>query len=117
MSNVATGDPTVSVPETPPEGGSAPQRRSGSNRRSTPDRRVVTMAPSPWRRRKRIRPWIFLSNTTNVLMILAFTGLVVFACWEAETRDSAHNPRVSHARVRPGTSVLPLPEAPEPPKQ
>ncbi len=75
------------------------------------------MAPSPWRRRKRIRPWIFLSNTTNVLMILAFTGLVAFACWEAEARDSAHKPRVYHARVRPGTSVLPLPEAPEPAKQ
>jgi hypothetical protein len=68
------------------------------------------MAPSPWRRRKRLRPLVFLSKTTNVLLILAFAGLVAFACWEAQTREAAGKPQVARGHVRPGNSATPLPE-------
>lgn len=116
MSNDPTGDPTMSAPETPPERGGRPQRRSGSERRVTPDRRVVTLAPSPWRRRKRLRPWVLLSNTTNVLILLGFSGLVLFACWEAQSRAADRPHKEYRAHVRPGGSATPLPEA-DAPKQ
>lgn len=101
-----------------PSGG-PPNRRSSSDRRRTPERRdsaerrVVTMAPSPWRRRKRVRPWVLLKSTTDVVMLLLFAGLVAFACWSAQSRTAPKHPGVSHARVRPGSSALPLPETPE----
>jgi hypothetical protein len=73
------------------------------------------MAPSPWRRRKRLRAKVFLSNATDILMVLMFVSLLAFACFEAQTRQGSGT-HVSHARVRPGASATPLPETPEPPR-
>jgi len=77
----------------------------------------VTMAPSPWRRRKKIRPWVLLNKTTNALIVLGFAALVIFACWEAQSREAQRKPPVYRARVRPGGSDTPLPPEPDPHQQ
>jgi hypothetical protein len=78
--------------------------------------RVVTPAPSPWRRRKRLRVWRFLGSATDVMMVIVFSVLLAFACYAVHEHQVAHRPDVSHARVRPGASVAPLPETQEAPK-
>jgi len=60
--------------------------------------------------------WVAMGNAADVLMILMFSALLVFACWETQAGQSKGGPNVYHARVRPGGSAQPLPEVAEPAK-
>jgi hypothetical protein len=80
-----------------------------THRRTPPERRVVTMAPSPWRRRKRLRLATFLGSMTDVFMVLVFTGLMVFACFEAQGREKPKVKKAFRAQVRPGGAATAIP--------
>jgi len=67
------------------------------------------MAPSPWRRRKRLRLSKFLGNTTDVAMVLVFTALLLFACFEAQSRQKPRSDKEARAQVRPGAAETPVP--------
>jgi len=88
-----------------------------SARRTPLSRRVVTMAPSPWHRRKRLRLSVAMGNATDMLVVLVVAALLILTCFEAQSRKSSEPSPLTSAHERTGGSMTAVPEAAPPPKR
>jgi hypothetical protein len=80
-----------------------------SRRRTPSEGRIVSVPESPWRRKRRVRLRVLAGTVADVVMVVMFSCLVVFAIWVLEEQQHpARRPGVF--RLSPGSDGVPAPE-------